>query len=106
MYMLYDTPNPLKDKEHFGGPLYALSELGIDSESLIYTGLIAVLANLAVVVVGTVLLRAVRAPQGVDSTHETDYHVEAGDPDVGVAPTDVGDRDEAGVRVGRDADRR
>jgi solute:Na+ symporter, SSS family len=109
MYMLWNTPNPLKDKEHFGGPLYPLKELGLDSESLVYTGLIAVLANLAVVVVGTLLLRAVRAPQGIDSTHEPDYHVEAGDPAVGVAPADVGDRDETGVmasRDGRGVDRR
>ena len=32
MYMLYDTPNPTTGKAHFGGPQYALSKLGIDTE--------------------------------------------------------------------------
>jgi hypothetical protein len=40
------------------------------------------------------LLRAVRAPVGVDATHETDYPVEAGDPAVDVTPADTGDRGE------------
>jgi SSS family solute:Na+ symporter len=98
--MLYDTPNPLREKEHFGGPLYPLSKLGIDSESVIYTGLIAVLANLAVVVVMTLVLRAAKTPAGVDATHETDYHVEAGDPDVDVSQADTGDRGEVSASRG------
>jgi solute:Na+ symporter, SSS family len=103
MLMLYNTANPLREKEHFGGPLYPLRDLGVDSDSVIYTGLVAVLANLAVVVVGSVLLRAVKVPAGVDSTHETDYHVEAGDPFVGVAPADTGDTAEVGAsRSARD----
>jgi SSS family solute:Na+ symporter len=100
LLMLYDTPNPLREKEHFGGPLYPLSKLGIDSDSVIYTGLIAVLANLAVVVVGSFVLRAVKAPAGVDSTHETDYHVEAGDPQVDVSAADTGDREEVAASRG------
>lgn len=104
--MLYDTPNPLRDKEHFGGPLYPLSKLGIDSDSVIYTGLIAVLANLAVVVVLSALLRTVKAPAGVDATHETDYHVEAGDPDVDTTPADLRDRREVAADVRGGVDRR
>ncbi len=99
LLMLYNTANPLREKEHFGGPLYPLRELGIDSDSVIYTGLIAVLANLAVVVIGTLLLRAVKVPAGVDATHESDYHVEAGDPAVDVTAADSGDRGE--VTAGR-----
>jgi SSS family solute:Na+ symporter len=88
--MLYDTPNPLTAKQHFGGAQYALSKLGFDSKVTIYTGVIALTVNLVVVVVGTVVLRAARAPAGADATHPGDYHFEAGDPGVGPLPVSAG----------------
>jgi SSS family solute:Na+ symporter len=84
--MLYDTPNPMTGKEHFGGAQYALSKFGFDSKVTIYTGIIALTLNLVVAAVGTLVLRAVRAPAGADATHPADYHVEAGDPGVGPLP--------------------
>jgi SSS family solute:Na+ symporter len=88
--MLYDTPNTTTGKQHFGGAQYALSKLGFDSKVTVYTGIIALTLNLVVAVVGTVVLRAVRAPAGADATHPGDYHVEAGDPGVGPVPVSVG----------------
>ena len=38
MWMLYDTPNAATGKAHFGGPQYALSNFGIDTDVTVYTG--------------------------------------------------------------------
>jgi solute:Na+ symporter, SSS family len=80
LYMLYDTPNPTTGKEHFGGSQFALSKLGFDSDSTIYTGILAVAINIVVAVVVTVVLRALRRhDDGRDATEPADYHLEAGD---------------------------
>ena len=68
-------------KEHFGGSAFPLSELGFDTTTTIYAGALATLANLAVCVVGTLLLRG-RVTDGVDTTSPEDYTAEAGDPGV------------------------
>jgi SSS family solute:Na+ symporter len=44
--------------------------------------LLALLVNLVVAVVVTVILRAMRVPDGVDGTAETDYTAEREDPTV------------------------
>ena len=62
--MLYDTPNPTTGKEHFGGAQYALSNFGFDTEVTVYTGILALAANLIVVVVGSLVLRATRRARG------------------------------------------
>jgi solute:Na+ symporter, SSS family len=77
LYMLYDTPNPTTGKEHFGGSSYLLSNFGFDTTVSVYTGILALIANLVVVVVGTLLLKAVRAPEPPDSTRSADYELEA-----------------------------
>ena len=82
MLMLYDTPNPATGKEHFGGAQYALSNFGIDTEVTLYTGVIALAVNLIVVVVGSLLLRAIGAPAGEDVTRDEDFEVEAGEDDL------------------------
>jgi SSS family solute:Na+ symporter len=82
LYMLYDTPNPATGKLHFGGSSYALSNFGLDTKVSVYTGILALIVNLAVVIVGTLVLKAVRAPQPPDTTQANDYEVEAGDPGV------------------------
>jgi SSS family solute:Na+ symporter len=43
-----------------------------------------------VAAVGTLVLRAARAPAGADATHPGDYHFEAGDPGVGPLPVSAG----------------
>jgi SSS family solute:Na+ symporter len=78
LIMLYDTPNPNTGKAHFGGAQYALSKLGLGTDLTVYTGVLALLANLLVVVVGTLVLRAVGAPDGEDVTREADYDADVG----------------------------
>jgi len=83
LYMLYDTPNPVTEKTHFGGPQYALSNFGIDTKVTLYTGLIAIALNLLVAFVVTAIVRGTKAgPELDDRTTPDDYEVEAGDPGV------------------------
>jgi SSS family solute:Na+ symporter len=83
LIMLYDTANPNTGKEHFGGSQYALSKLGLNSDYTVYTGILALLANLIVTIGVTLILRATRAPHGHDDTSPEDYEVERGDDRVG-----------------------
>jgi solute:Na+ symporter, SSS family len=86
LIMLYDTPNPNTGKEHFGGAQYALSKLGLDTDLTVYTGVLAIIANLLVAVIGSLVLRAANAPAGQDVTDPTDYEADVGDPRVGPLP--------------------
>ncbi len=89
LWMLYVTAAPAVGKKHFGAAQYAWSHLGFGTKTTIYAGVLAVLINIAVVVLGTLLLRALHAPDGHDTTAEADYHVEAGDPGVNASPATV-----------------
>jgi SSS family solute:Na+ symporter len=89
MIMLYKTPNPLTGKQHFGGAQYALSHFGWDTKVSVYTGILALLVNLVVAAVGTLVLRAARVPGGVDETQAGDYHLES-DAEVGPLPVAPG----------------
>jgi SSS family solute:Na+ symporter len=87
LIMLYNTPNPTTGKAHFGGSSYALSHFGFDTKVTLYTGILALLANLIVALVGTALLRAGRVSDpGRDQTTAPDYEVEAGEPGVEPLP--------------------
>jgi SSS family solute:Na+ symporter len=79
LVMLYDTPNPLTGKQHFGGAQYRLSKLGLDTRWIVYTGILALAANLIVVVVGSLVLRAAGATRDEDGTRPEDYEVDAED---------------------------
>jgi solute:Na+ symporter, SSS family len=79
MYMLWQTPNPVTGKEHFGGAQYALSHFGLDTKVTVYTGVIALLVNLLVTFVVTLFVRGKELP---DQTQMGDYELEAGDPGV------------------------
>jgi len=68
-------------KAHFGGSGLPLSELGLDSKASIYAGAVAIIVNLAVCVLGTLLLRG-RVADGADTTSPGDYTAEKGDPGV------------------------
>ena len=65
-----------------GGQLYAVSNWGINSRASVYIGLVALVVNLAVVVVGTAVLRLLRVPAGTDHTRPEDYTADADDPSV------------------------
>jgi solute:Na+ symporter, SSS family len=83
LWMLYRIPNPAIKKVHFGGSAYPLSDLGLDSKLTVYVGVIALLVNLVVGVVASLVLKVVRAKDGVDATRVDDYVADEGDPRVG-----------------------
>jgi SSS family solute:Na+ symporter len=92
--MLYQIPKLGPDgtvlKAHFGGSGYALSKLGFNTDVSIWAGIIAIVVNLVVTVVVTWILNAMKVSGGVDRTHQADYFVEAGDPDVKVIVPEIG----------------
>ena len=90
MYMLWQTPNAVTGKEHFGGAQYALSHFGLDTKVTIYTGVIALVVNLLVTFLVTLFVRGKVLP---DQTEMGDYELEAGDP--GVEPLEIEDEEAA-----------
>jgi solute:Na+ symporter, SSS family len=85
LWMLYAIPkiDPKTQavvKAHFGGSSFALSKLGLDTKLTVYPGLVAVLVNVIVVVVVTLVLRAMKVADGVDGTAENDYTAAREDP--------------------------
>jgi SSS family solute:Na+ symporter len=67
-----------KPTSHFGGSNANIPGIG----QVGYIGLTAFVLNVAVAVVLTLVLRAVRAPEGADETRASDYTAERGDPEV------------------------
>ncbi|MDP9294666.1 MAG: sodium:solute symporter, partial [Actinomycetota bacterium] len=86
LYMLYDTPNLVTGKTHFGGAQYALLHFGIDTKVTLYTGLIALALNLIVTFLVTAVVRMTRGADLPDQTSPEDYGVDAGDPGVEPLP--------------------
>jgi solute:Na+ symporter, SSS family len=67
-------------KEHFGGSGFPLSELGLDTTWSIYAGFLALLANLIVCGIATLIFRAMKVAEGVDVTNPDEYFADEGDP--------------------------
>jgi len=86
LLLVYNIPKLNPDgtvaREHFGGSSFALSKFGFDTKSAVYAGFLALLANLIVAAVVTLILRAMRVAEGVDGTAETDYTAAREDPTV------------------------
>ncbi|NES13980.1 MULTISPECIES: monocarboxylate uptake permease MctP [Micromonospora] len=82
MWMLYQIGNPATGKKHFAGSAFPLSEFGFDTKKTIYVGIVAVLVNLAVAALLTLVLRAAKVADGVDGTTPDDYFADEGDPRV------------------------
>jgi SSS family solute:Na+ symporter len=82
MWMLYQIPNAATNRKHFGSAAFPLEKFGFDTPKTVYVGFVAVLVNLLVAVVLTVILRAFKAPEGVDGTTPDDYFADEGDPRV------------------------
>ncbi|GIJ47000.1 solute:Na+ symporter, SSS family protein [Virgisporangium aliadipatigenens] len=82
MWMLYQIPNAATKRAHFGGSAFPLSEFGFDTKRTIYVGIVAVLVNVLVAVVGTLILNAAKVPHGEDETRDDDYVADEGDPRV------------------------
>jgi SSS family solute:Na+ symporter len=71
LYLLYTIPNPNNGKKHFGGSALALSNVNLFgwhpfgmSKVQIYVGIVALAANLIVVLVVTLVLRAMKVRDG------------------------------------------
>jgi SSS family solute:Na+ symporter len=78
----YQVINPATGK-HFGG---SAAEIPFLSGRNGYIALTAFVLNLVIAVVLTVILRAVKAPAGVDVTEREDYWADEGDPRVAPLP--------------------
>ncbi|HET6292718.1 MAG TPA: sodium:solute symporter [Kribbella sp.] len=73
----YNVINPAT-KKHFGGSLANIPF----TDTQVYIALTAFGINLVIVVVLTLIFRALKVPEGKDSTHLSDYTADAGDPGV------------------------
>ena len=89
LYLLWTIPNAATGKAHFGGSALTLSKLSIfgwhpfgTSTLQIYVGIVALIANLVVAVIVTLILRATKTPDGRDVTRGPDYHADEGDPEL------------------------
>jgi SSS family solute:Na+ symporter len=85
--LLYGIPNPASGKQHFGGSALALNKLSIlgwqpfaGSPTQIYVGFVALIGNLVVAVLITIVLRQLRVFNGTDETIPQDYLQDEGSP--------------------------
>ncbi|MFI7680705.1 monocarboxylate uptake permease MctP [Actinophytocola sp. NPDC049390] len=86
MVLLYQIPNPASGRLHFGGSALALDKLNIfgwqpfeGSMLQIYVGFVALIANLLVAVIVTLVIRRTNTSNGSDDTTGEDYHVDEHD---------------------------
>ena len=83
LYLLYLIPNPAAGRAHFGGSALALEKLTLlgwhpfaGSQVQIYVGFVALILNLLVAVVLTLVLRAWKVVEGADATAALEYHAD------------------------------
>ena len=83
IWMLYLTPAidtaGRVTQAHFGSANFPLALLHWKTTSVVYTGLITLVVNLVIVVVGTLVFTLVRLPAGADLTRRADYEADADD---------------------------
>jgi len=89
LILLYGIANPTNGKQHFGGSALTLDKLSVfgwhpfaGSQLQIYVGFVALIANLLVAVIVTLILRATKSRDGIDETSGADYHADDGDRDL------------------------
>ena len=87
LVMLYGIPNPASGRQHFGGSALALDKLSIlgwhpfaGSPTQIYVGFVALIANLVIAALVTIVLRQMRVFNGTDETNTGDYYEDEGSP--------------------------
>jgi SSS family solute:Na+ symporter len=88
-WMLWQIPNPATKHLHFGSAAFPLEKFGFDTKRTIYVGFVAVLVNLLIAVIGTLILRAGKVPEGTDATVADDYFADENDPRVEPLPEAV-----------------
>jgi SSS family solute:Na+ symporter len=88
LIMLYGIPGA-NGKQHFGGSALPLGNLSLfgwhpfaGSTALIYVGFVALIGNLVVTVVVTVIARQMKVFNGTDDTNAEDYHADENDKDL------------------------
>ncbi|MFD9889511.1 monocarboxylate uptake permease MctP [Amycolatopsis sp. NPDC059027] len=89
LIMLYGIPNPANGKKHFGGSALPMGDLSIfgwhpfaGSAVQIYPGFVALIANIVVAVIVTVIARQLKVVNGTDQTEPEDYHADEHDKDL------------------------
>jgi SSS family solute:Na+ symporter len=89
LIMLYGIPNPKTGRQHFGGSALPLKNLSLfgwhpfdGSMMQIYPGFVALVANIVVGAVVTVIARRMKVFNGTDDTDPTDYHADEHDEDL------------------------
>ena len=89
LIMLYGIPNPANGKAHFGGSALALGNMSIfgwhpfaGSQVQIYVGFVALIANLVVAAIVTVIARQMKIFNGTDDTNPKDYLADEHDKDL------------------------
>jgi len=93
LFLLYGIANPANGKKHFGGSALPLSKIDVfgwapfaDSKVQIYVGFVALLVNLVVTIILSVVLHAAKVSNGVDDTKPADYHADEGEESPPVLP--------------------
>lgn len=93
LFLLYGIANPANGKQHFGGSALPLSKIDVfgwapfaDSKVQIYVGFVALLVNLVVAIIVSVVLHAAKVSNGVDDTKPADYHADEGEESPPVLP--------------------
>ncbi|MDQ7809945.1 sodium:solute symporter family protein [Amycolatopsis sp. A133] len=86
LIMLYGIPNPANGKLHFGGSALPLGNLSLfgwhpfaGSQVQIYVGFVALIGNLVIAAIVTVIARQMKVFNGTDDTEPEDYHTDEHD---------------------------
>ncbi len=89
LIMLYGIPNPANGKQHFGGSALSLGNLSLfgwhpfaGSAVQIYVGFVALIGNLVIAAIVTVIARQMKVFNGTDDTNAEDYHADENDKDL------------------------
>ncbi|MDF5757135.1 sodium:solute symporter [Spongiactinospora sp. TRM90649] len=82
VWMLYTIPNAVSGRAHFGGSAFSLSNLGFDTATTVYAGLLALAVNLLVTVGGTLICRWAGLSDRPDATSPDHYTADRDDPRV------------------------
>ncbi len=74
MVLLYNISNPANNHAHFGGSAFPLGKLGFDTSMTVYAGFLALLVNLVVAALVTLLARRLGALGGRGRHRATRLH--------------------------------
>lgn len=85
--MLWNVSNPTR--KHFASSAFPLEKLGFDTKMTIYAGFVAVVVNIAVAVLATLILKSAKVTDGPDRTSEPDYFVDEDEPRGELTPTEA-----------------